>query len=179
MHDKDSSDSLTESCSGSSEATIDITHEQQDQLLDDSEVTTEDSDGAKRSHNLGYRICGDNIDKTVCSRYMRLDRKNNSLHYFHLFAVQIRVCIPRNEMHFTSMPDKTEIAATLLPSLNDDQILKENVAILVSRILTNNLKFFRLTFQELIQWHIKHPYYKEMSSKSLVVRIITRKIFVC
>ena len=67
--------SLTESCSGSSEATIDITHEQQDQLLDDSEVTTEDSDGAKRSHNLGYRICGDNIDKTVCSRYMRLDRK--------------------------------------------------------------------------------------------------------
>ena len=32
MHDKDSSDSLTESCSGSSEATIDITHEQQDQI---------------------------------------------------------------------------------------------------------------------------------------------------
>ncbi|KAL5463740.1 hypothetical protein EMCRGX_G032667 [Ephydatia muelleri] len=147
MHDKDSSDSLTESCSGSSEATIGITHEQQDQLLDDSEVT-----------------------QMVPKDLTTWDTAFVVTTLIKLCAVvQSRVCIPRDEMHFTSMPDKTEIAATLLPSLNDDQILKENVAILVSRILTNNLKFFRLTFQELIQWHIKHPYYKEMSSKSLVV----------
>ena len=35
---------------------------------------------------LGYRICGDNIDKTVRPRYMRSDKKNVSLHYFHSYG---------------------------------------------------------------------------------------------
>ena len=34
-----------------------------------------------------FQICGDNIDKTVCTRYMRYDKKNSSLHYFHSYAV--------------------------------------------------------------------------------------------
>ena len=36
----------------------------------------------------GYRICGDNIDKTVQPRFARSGKKNLSLHYFHFFAVQ-------------------------------------------------------------------------------------------
>lgn len=30
-----------------------------------------------------YRICGDNLDKTVKPRFMHSDKKNRSLHYFH------------------------------------------------------------------------------------------------
>ena len=32
-----------------------------------------------------------------------------------------------------------------------------------------HLKFFKLSFDDLVQWHIKHPFYEEMSSKSTVV----------
>ena len=41
----------------------------------------------------------------------------------------------------------------------------------VSRVLVSHLKFFNLTFEEVCEWHIKHPYYKEMSTKSVVVSL--------
>jgi len=31
----------------------------------------------------GFRLCGDNIDKSVRRHYLRSDRRNQSLHYFH------------------------------------------------------------------------------------------------
>ena len=39
-----------------------------------------------------YRLCGDNIDKTVKPRYMRSDtHKTESIHYFHSYAIANRV----------------------------------------------------------------------------------------
>ena len=39
-----------------------------------------------------YRLCGDNIDKTVKPRYMRSDtHKTESIHYFHSYAAANRV----------------------------------------------------------------------------------------
>ena len=40
---------------------------------------------------FGFRICGDNIDKKVRTRYMQSDMKNSSLHYFHSYAVLNRI----------------------------------------------------------------------------------------
>ena len=43
---------------------------------------------------LGYKLVGDNIDKMVKSRYMRLNgHRNKSFHYFHSFAMQNRIDI--------------------------------------------------------------------------------------
>ena len=43
---------------------------------------------------LGYKLVGDNIDKTVKSRHMRLnDHHNKSFHYFYSFSVQNRIDI--------------------------------------------------------------------------------------
>ena len=33
-----------------------------------------------------FKLCGDNIDKSVKRRYMRCDKGNHSLHYFHSYA---------------------------------------------------------------------------------------------
>ena len=41
--------------------------------------------------NFGFRICGDNIDKSCKTRFMRMDRRNQSLHYFHSYGVQNRI----------------------------------------------------------------------------------------
>ena len=144
------------------------------QIAQSPEVLNEYQDGSEICRiqtGLGFKICGGNIDKMVNSRYMRLDRQNRSLHYFHSFAVQNRVNFSGLEdVCSSSIPHAEEIAKSIVPSLADDQKLKQ-IAILISRVLVKHLKFFRLAFDDLIQWHIKHPFYKEMSAKSTVVSL--------
>ena len=124
-----------------------------------------------QSKHLGYRICGDNIDKTVRTRYMRSEYRNSSMHYFHSYAVQNPIdfshlsdTIPSN-----NFPDPEDIASSVLPSASDDKSLNANIAILVSRVLVTHLKYFNVTFQDVTQRHIQHQFYQEMSQKSVVV----------
>lgn len=46
----------------------------------------------------GFKIVGDNLDKTVKPRHMRSDHQNVSLHYFHSIAVKDRI-------DFSNLPD--------------------------------------------------------------------------
>ena len=74
------------------------------------------------NHIDGYRICGDNIDKMVRARYMRSDKRNSTLHYFHSFAV--KNCIDISELSDKpvdkSSLDPYYMAESVLPSSNDD-----------------------------------------------------------
>ena len=73
-----------------------------------------------------YRICGDNIDKSVKHRYMRSDfQGSSSLHYFHSYATADRI-------DFSKLSDKSPPAKQLgnhaeafilLPSLEDEEAL--------------------------------------------------------
>ena len=118
----------------------------------------------------GFCICGDNIDKMIHRRHMRSDRSNLSLHYFNSYAVE-------NRVNFTELSDKRvdhitdtlSMAESLLPTKFDDAALKENVSVLVSRVLCTHLTFFHDYFKDVVDWHIKHKYYAEMAKKSLVV----------
>ncbi len=123
-------------------------------------------------HQLGYKLVGDNIDKGVKTRYMRKEHYHDqSLHYFHSFAVLNRIDhsdFP--DVHpLTCLDHPKRRAVTLLPSAQDDTALRANIGILVSRVLTDHMPFFNLTFQDVVDWHIKHQYYSEMSTKSVVV----------
>ena len=125
-----------------------------------------------QSLHCGFRICGDNIDKTVRRRHMRSDRGNISLHYFHSIAVE-------NRVHFSmlsdSRPDNSgvsnfrRVARSIQPTLSDDTVMRRNFATLVSRVLTKRMPFFKACFKDLIVWHIEHRYSHEMSQKSVVV----------
>ena len=119
-----------------------------------------------------FRVCGDNIDKTIHRRFLRSDVGNISLHYFHSFAILNRVDfshlsdeIPDN----STIHDLKNVALSLQPTALDDQILQNNISTLISRILCNRMEFFKVCFQDIIQWHIKHKYSTEMSKKSVVV----------
>ncbi len=57
----------------------------------------------------------------------------------------------------------------ILPTTNDYSSLKENFAVLVSRVITDYLPFFREDFEGLPQKHIPHQYTTELSKKSEVV----------
>ncbi len=124
-----------------------------------------------RRECFGYRLCGDNIDKTVKTRYMRSDKHNLSLHYFHSYAVLNRVDASSlsDIVPDISQLDTEVVANTLLPSVSDDLVLRNNITTIISRVLVSHLEYFKFAFEDTVNWHIKHKFYGEMSQKSIVV----------
>jgi L1 cell adhesion molecule like protein len=114
-----------------------------------------------------FKFVGDNFDKDVKPRDMRFNRQTQSLHYFNVYAV-------RDRIDTSNFSEKHESPPTLqlydfLPSNEDYSSLKENFKVLVSRILCQNMKFFKNNFSKSIQWHIEHQYSSEMKRKSQIV----------
>ena len=118
-----------------------------------------------------YRLCGDNIDKTVRHRYMRCDSQGTiSLHYFHSYAVADRIDFSKlSDQSSVKDLEKEAKALLMLPSLEDEEALRQNFKILISRILCDNVPFFKASFDGVVVWHIRHEYYEEMSKKSETV----------
>ncbi len=117
-----------------------------------------------------FRICGDNIDKTVRPRFLRSDRKNESLHYFHSYAVQNRVNVSSlSDLMKPNTSTPENIAQAIFPSKSDDKCLRQNIAVLISRVLVSYLSFLGFSFDKVVEWHIEHQYSQEMSQKSVVV----------
>ena len=130
----------------------------------------------KDSSGSGYIMLGDNFDKNIRAKYLRLESHSNaSLHLFHICAVKDRIDfshLPRCQ--FTGcLPSPRNRAFALLPTLDDDIAHQKNFIVLGSRILASNMKFFKFTFDGVIQQHIKHNYSKEMATKSTVVSIVS------
>ncbi len=121
---------------------------------------------------LGYKLIGDNIDKGVKTRFMRVeDHSNKSLHYFHACAIENRVDLREYpDEHPQGCEDcPKHRALRLLPSAEDDKELRLNIGTIIGRILTQHMPYFKLTFEDIVKWHIPHKYSSEMSSKSIVV----------
>ena len=102
---------------------------------------------------------------------MRSDRfQNRSLHYFNSFAVKDRISL--SQLMAYQLPPQLQsghIAELILPSEADDVLMKKGLSTLVSRILVKNMPFFNMSFSDVIDWHILHPFSKEMSTKSKIV----------
>lgn len=118
-----------------------------------------------------FRLCGDNVDKTIRQRYVRSDsdaRSSSSVHYFHSYAVADRIDFSNlsENVPFEPTLDSRDEALLVLPSIEDDKALHENFKILISRILYENMEYFKHTFDGSVTWHIKHCHYDEMSKKS-------------
>ena len=74
-------------------------------------------------------IVGDNVDKTVKPRDMRLSHKSSSLHYFHVYAVNDRIDFEGLNYNATLI-DTTKIDTTLfLPTPEDTSVLIANFVI--------------------------------------------------
>ena len=65
--------------------------------------------------------------------------------------------------------DLCQLASSLLPSPDDGVTMHNNFATHMSRVLVNNIDFFKVTFDGVVDWHIKHQFYEQMSEKSDVV----------
>ncbi len=118
----------------------------------------------------GFKLVGDNVDKTIKPRHMREDRQTRSAHYFHLYATKDRIDlshIPDNSRPVNVAPPLEE----LLPSPADEKALMGNLSVLVSRILSNHIPFIKENLGDTVDQHIPHPHSKEMSKMSDVVGV--------
>lgn len=115
-----------------------------------------------------YKLVGDNVDKHVKPREMRVDAQAQSLHLFNLYAVRDRVdtsLLPDSP----ALPDlSTCKVKDVLPSREDHRAMFANFAILAGRVLKKYMPFFT-RFASGLEKHISHKYDKEMAQNSEVV----------
>ena len=92
----------------------------------------------------GFVIVGDNIDKRITPRNMRIDHQVQSLHYFHSLAARNR--IPTTYLDDRQqLKDVTELVLSdFLPTVADCTKIRSNFAVLVARTL---VKTSRLLLQ--------------------------------
>ena len=119
-----------------------------------------------------FKIVFDNIDIAIKTRFVRSGRfENKSLHYINSYAVQRRIdfgSLSDLQPHTcANSPEKK--AALMLPSVEDDRAIRDVFITHVSRILVTHMEYFKMTFDGVVDWHIKHDHYKEMSAKSTMV----------
>ena len=121
----------------------------------------------------GFKICGDNIDKNVRCRHMRIDKQTQSLHYFQSYAMRDRVdCSNLSDDPPNSTPTVKDVISNILPTEEDDAIIHDEFAILVARILCKHMTFFQDSYADVVDWHIEHEFSQEMCRKSEVVSIV-------
>jgi len=118
---------------------------------------------------FGFKLVGDNVDKDVKPRHMRINHQTKSLHYFNVLAIQDR--IPTFHLSEERMSTPTLEINDFLPSNNDYTALKNSFAILISRILCNHMEFFKKVFGKHVTYHIPHKYSAEMCKPSNVVSV--------
>ena len=95
------------------------------------------------------------------------------MHYINSYAVQgqINFDLLSDVQPHTCANSLNRKSALLLPSVEDDKAMRDLFITHVSRILTTHMEYFKLTFDDVVSWHIKHDYYKETSAKSTIVSI--------
>ena len=126
----------------------------------------------------GYIVVGDNIDKRIVPRNMRVEHQVQSLHYFHAYAALNRV----ETLHLDDCKQIGDIKdlplSTFLLSPEDCSTLRDNYVILVSRILVRHLTALQ-PFMKCVPQHIQHANSAVMSLKSTVVKTVCACVFRC
>lgn len=115
-----------------------------------------------------FILVGDNIDKNVSPRDMRVDHLSKSYHYFHSYAVLDRIDLSAASNVIPDVDMESLPLTTFLPSLGDCKALRNNYVILASRVLVQHLRFLA-PLRGCVPQHIKHAYSKEMMQKSDIV----------
>lgn len=115
-----------------------------------------------------FKFWGDNVDRQRRVRDLRSDHQGDMLHMFSLLVGRSRT--PAPELSFTGQLSQLADVQSefILPNHADILAVKENLVILVGRILTQYFTALA-PFSKVIPQHILHRYSTEMSKKSEVV----------
>ncbi|KAL5502692.1 hypothetical protein EMCRGX_G009506 [Ephydatia muelleri] len=70
-------------------------------------------------NGYGFRLVGDNVDKNVKSRDMRLNSQTTSLHCFHKYAVKDRICFSHLSTNTTEIVQDSFKFEMFYPTVGD------------------------------------------------------------
>ena len=104
-------------------------------------IQTTDLENTTQACYPHYIIVGDNIDKNVSPRDMRVDNQTTSFHYFHSYAAHDRVDLRAYNNKLPDIDVESLPLTVFLPSLNDCKKLCDDYIILASRVLVKHLPF--------------------------------------
>ena len=120
--------------------------------------------------HLGYTLCFDNVNQKLTVRHQVRDKSNKMLNMVQGYAAQDRI----PTLHLSdAQPDPDTVLqiplSSYLPSDLDEALLRSEITVTIMRILGSNIPIF----QDLkMDKHIRHPYQKESSKKSNIVRFL-------
>ena len=123
---------------------------------------------------------GDNIDKNVTPRDMRVGNQVKSLHYFHSYAVKDRLD-PSSLSGDGHDGDVNSLAiSSVLPTVDDCVRIRNDYIILAARVIVENISHFSF-LQKCVVKHIPHKFSKETARKYMIVSEIVSQtsIFLC
>ena len=118
--------------------------------------------------DITFKFIGDNVDKKVGVRDVRTDHQSEMVHMYSLLVARSRLPpldLPRTGQvaDVMSLPWKS-----FLPTQEDIESIRNNLAVLVSRLLVQYFKDLS-SLSKSVPNHIKHKYSQQMSKKSEVV----------
>eukprot|EP00731_Ephydatia_muelleri_P025385 Em0017g468a len=116
----------------------------------------------------GFRLVGDNVDKNVKPRDMRLNSQTTSLHYFHTYAVKDRIWFSHLSTDPIEIVQDSINFEMFYPTVGDNTQLVSNLETLVARMFVQRVPGLQSLSAEATP-HIKHLYSKQMALKSEVV----------
>ncbi|KAL5475126.1 hypothetical protein EMCRGX_G027185 [Ephydatia muelleri] len=116
----------------------------------------------------GFRLVGDNIDKNVKPRDMRINSQTSSLHYFHAYAVKDRISFKHLSADATMIFPQDIDFNVFYPSVEDNFQLVSNFETLVTRMFVQHIPGLQ-SLSAMANHHIEHQYSKNMALKSEVV----------
>eukprot|EP00731_Ephydatia_muelleri_P002391 Em0001g2391a len=116
----------------------------------------------------GFRLVGDNVDKNVKPRDMRLNSQTTSLHYFHTYVVKDRICFSHLSTDPIEIVQDSINFEMFYPTVGDNTQLVSNLETLVARMFVQRIPGLQSLSAEATP-HIKHLYSKQMALKSEVV----------
>ena len=116
-----------------------------------------------------YVIVGDNIDKNISPRDMRVDNQVNSLHCFNSYAVLDRVNLASLASTDTAGMDSTINlpSSAILPTTEDCSTLRDNYIISVARVICDSIPYFK--FMQQCVPTVCHKHASALSKKSETV----------
>ena len=120
------------------------------------------------SDDITFKFIGDNLDKKVGVRDVRTDHKGSMVHMYSLLAARSR--LPPLDLSRTGqVADVMSLPwQSFLPSQGDVDSVRNNLVVLVSRLLAQYFKCLS-PLSKSVPKHIKHKYSQQMSTKSEVV----------
>ncbi len=115
-----------------------------------------------------YVIVGDNLDRNVSPRDMRVDHQVKSVHHFNMYAVHDRVDV-------SNLPGDNQVGdvrnlpfTAFLPSPADCSDIRNNYITLAARVVVEKLPHFS-KLRKCVPTHIQHRFSNNMAEKSSAV----------